>query len=60
VRLFVDRLKRKVGTNREEVAAELRNFHNKELHNLHSSLNVIGMIKSERIRWMRHVPCIEV
>jgi hypothetical protein len=58
VRLFVDRLKRKVGPNREEVATELRNFHNKKLHNLHSSLNVTGMIKSEKMRWMEHVACI--
>jgi hypothetical protein len=48
-----------LGPNREEAAAELRKLHNKELYNFHSSLNVIGMIKSGRMRWMGHVACIE-
>jgi hypothetical protein len=30
-------------------------LHNKELHNLFSSSNIIGMIKSRRIRWAGHV-----
>jgi hypothetical protein len=32
-----------------------RKMHNKELHNLYSSPNIIRMIKSRRIRWARHV-----
>jgi hypothetical protein len=30
-------------------------LHNKELHNLYSSPNIIRMIKSRRMRWARHV-----
>jgi hypothetical protein len=30
-------------------------LHNEELHNLYSSPNIIGMIKSRRLRWAGHV-----
>jgi hypothetical protein len=33
-----------------------RKLHNKELHNLYSSPNIIRMIKSRRMRWAGHVP----
>jgi hypothetical protein len=33
---------------------EVRKLHNEELHNLHSSLNIIRMIKSRRMKWVRH------
>jgi hypothetical protein len=59
VRLFVGRLKTTVGPNREEAAAELRTFHNMKLHNLLSSLNISGMIKSGRTKWLRRVACME-
>jgi hypothetical protein len=32
-----------------------RKLHNEELHNLYSSLNIIRMIKSRRMRWAGHV-----
>jgi hypothetical protein len=32
-----------------------RKLHNEELHNLYSSSNIIRIIKSRRIRWVRHV-----
>jgi hypothetical protein len=28
--------------------------HNKELHNLHASLNIIRVIKSRRLGWVEH------
>jgi hypothetical protein len=30
-------------------------MHNEELHNLHSSPNIIKQIKSKRMRWTSHV-----
>jgi hypothetical protein len=37
-----------------------RKLHNEELNNLYSSLNIIGAIKSRRMRWVRHVARMEV
>jgi hypothetical protein len=34
---------------------ERHELHNKELHNLYSSPNIIRMIKSRRMRWAGHV-----
>jgi hypothetical protein len=34
------------------------NLHNEELHSLYSSPCIIRMIKSRRMRWVRHVACI--
>jgi hypothetical protein len=36
-----------------------RNLHNKELHNLFVSPNIISVIKSRRMRWERHVACMK-
>jgi hypothetical protein len=30
-------------------------LHNEELHNLYTSHNIIGIIKSRRMRWAEHV-----
>jgi protein tyrosine phosphatase len=37
------------------VAAGRRRLHNKELHNLYTSLTVFGVIKSRRMKRMVHV-----
>jgi hypothetical protein len=36
-----------------------RNLH-EELHNLFSSPNIIAPIKPKRMKWMRHVACVEM
>jgi hypothetical protein len=36
-----------------------RRLHNEELHKLYASQNVIMMIKSRRMRFARHVACME-
>jgi hypothetical protein len=33
-------------------------LHNDELHNLYSSLNILRVIKSRRLRWVGHVACM--
>jgi hypothetical protein len=37
------------------VTGSWKKLHNEELHNLHSSPNIIRMIKSRRMRWAGHV-----
>jgi hypothetical protein len=32
-----------------------RKLHNDELHSLYSSLNIVRVIKSRRMRWVGHV-----
>jgi hypothetical protein len=40
---------------REEVAEEWRKLNDEEPRNFYSWLNIIRMIKSNRMRWARHV-----
>jgi hypothetical protein len=37
------------------VTGEWRKLHNEELHNLYSSPDIIGQVKSRRMRWAGHV-----
>jgi len=37
----------------------MEKIHSEELHNLYSSPNISGMIKSRIIRWAGHVECME-
>jgi hypothetical protein len=56
VRVFENRVLRRIfGPKRDEVTGEWRKLHNEELHILFSSLNIIGQIKSRRMRWAGHV-----
>jgi hypothetical protein len=43
------------GPKRDEVTRGWRKLHNEELHNLYSSLSLISMVKSRRMRWAGHV-----
>jgi hypothetical protein len=47
-------LRRIFGPKREEDRS-WKKLHNDELHNLYSSLNIVRVIKSRRMRWARHV-----
>jgi hypothetical protein len=47
-------LMRKLGPVREEVAGGWKILYNEELRNLNTSPNLIGVIKSRRIRWVGH------
>jgi hypothetical protein len=43
------------GAKRDEMTGYWRELHNEELHKLYSSLSVIRMIKSRRMRLVAHV-----
>jgi hypothetical protein len=51
LRMFENRVLRRIfGPKRDAVTGGWRKLHNEELHNLHSSPNIIRMIKSRRMR----------
>jgi hypothetical protein len=53
---FESRLLWKIfGLKKEQVGGGWRRLHNKELHNLYASPNVVRVIKARRIRWAAYV-----
>jgi hypothetical protein len=50
-------LRKIFGPKREEDRS-WRKLHNDELHSLNSSLNIVRVIKSRRMREVRHVACM--
>jgi len=49
--MFENRVQRRIlGPKRDEVTEEWRKLHNEELNNLYSSLNIVRVIKSRRMR----------
>jgi hypothetical protein len=54
--VFENRVLRRIfGPTRDEVTGEWRKLHSGDLHNLYSSPDIIGQIKSRRMRWTGHV-----
>ena len=48
-------LRRILGHKRDEVTAEWRKLHNKQLNDLCCSPNIVQVIKPRRMRWAGHV-----
>jgi len=56
LRVFENRLLRRIfRPRRDEVTGEWRKLHNVELNDLYSSLNIVRVIKSRRMRWVGHI-----
>jgi hypothetical protein len=56
LRVFKNGLLRRIfGPKRDEVTREWKRLHNKELHVLYFSLNIIRVIRPRRLRWAGHV-----
>jgi hypothetical protein len=55
-RVFENRVLRKIfGPKRDEVTGEWRKLNNEDLRELYSSLSIIRVIKSRRMRWAVHI-----
>jgi hypothetical protein len=52
-------LRRIFGPKRGEMTGDWIKMHNEEIHNLYSSPNIIRMIKSRRVRWVRYIARME-
>jgi len=57
LRLFFEESvpRRIFGPKREEVAGDWRRLYNEEHHNVYTSPNIVGVIKSMRLKWVGHV-----
>jgi hypothetical protein len=55
LRVFEIRVLRKIFGPKREEDGSWRKLHNDELHSLYSSPNIVGVIKSRRMRWVGHV-----
>jgi hypothetical protein len=55
LRVFENRVLRKIFGPKREEDGSWRKLHNDELHSLYSSSNIFREIKSRRMRWAGHV-----
>jgi hypothetical protein len=56
LRVLENRVLRRIfGPKRDEVTGEWRKLHQEELNDLYSSLNIVRVIRSKRMRWAGHI-----
>jgi hypothetical protein len=55
LRVFENRVLRRISGPKREEDGSWRKFHNDELHSLYSSPNIVKVIKPRRMRWAGHV-----
>jgi hypothetical protein len=56
LRVFENRVLRRIfRPKRDEVTGKWKKLLNKELHDIYSSLTIVRVIKSRRMRWAGHV-----
>jgi hypothetical protein len=55
LRVFENRVLRRIFGPKREEDGSWRKLHNGELHSLYSSPNIVKVIKSRRMRWAGHV-----
>jgi hypothetical protein len=58
LRVFENRVLRKIFGPKREDDRLWRKLHNDELHSLYSSPNIARVIKSRRMRWAGHMACM--
>jgi hypothetical protein len=59
LRVFENTVLRMIFGPKMDEDGSWRKLHNDELHNLHSSPNIVRVIKLRRMRWAGHVACLE-
>jgi hypothetical protein len=56
--VFENKVLRKIPGPKREEDRSWKKLHNDELHHLYSSLNLVRVMKSKRMRWAGHVACM--
>jgi hypothetical protein len=59
LRVFENRVLRRIFGPKREEDGSWRKVHNNELHSLYSSPNIVRAIKSRRLRWVGHMARME-
>jgi hypothetical protein len=56
LRVFENRVLRRIfGPKRDEVRSEWRKIHNEELNDLYCSPNIVRVMQSKRMKWVKYV-----
>ena len=59
LRVFENRILRRIFRDKWDVNGEWRRLHNKELHSLYRSPNIVRVIKHRRLKWAGHLARME-